>query len=127
MDLTDAQLQSLADQVAERIQPRLVPAFAAGQPPMVQLPPEFYQSQRELGEQLARLEARFDSFETRFEEYMRHVDQRFEAVDKRFEQIDKRFDDLIHYVDKRFSVQQWMIGVGFLVITTLMTVYQFLA
>ena len=94
---------------------------------MVQLPPEFYQSRRELGEQVARLEARFDSFETRFEEYMRHVDQRFEAVDK-------RFDDLIHYVDKRFEAvdkrlgfQQWLIGVGFLVLTTLMTVYQFLA
>ena len=122
MDLTESQFQSLVETVAERVRATLVttvPAPAA-QPPMVQLPPEFYQSQRELGEQVARLEARFDSFETRFEEYMRHVDQRFE-------QIDKRFDDLIHYVDKRFSVQQWMIGVGFLVITTLMTVYQFLA
>jgi DNA-binding ferritin-like protein len=116
MDLTDAQLQSIADQVAERIQPRLVPAYAAGQPAMVQLPPEFYQSQREIAERVARLE------------------ERFEAVDKRFEQVDKRFDDLIHYVDKRFdavdkrlSFQQWLIGVGFLVLTTLMTVYQFLA
>ncbi len=138
MDLTESQFQSLVETVAERVRASIVPA---SQPAMVQLPPEFYQSQRELGEQVARLEARFDSFETRFEEYMRHVDQRFEAVDKRFEQIDKRFeqidkrfeqidkrfDDLIHYVDKRFSVQQWMIGVGFLVITTLMTVYQFLA
>jgi hypothetical protein len=109
MDLTDAQLQSLADQVAERIQPRVVPAYAAGQPPMVQLPPEFYQSQREIAERVARLE------------------ERFEAVDKRFEAVDKRFDDLIHYMDKRFSFQQWLIGVGFLVLTTLMTVYQFLA
>ncbi len=132
MDLTESQFQSLVETVAERVRGTLVSAVAppASQPPMVQLPPEFYQSQREIAERVARLEERFEA-----------VDKRFEQIDKRFEQIDKRFDDLLHYVDKRFDAvdkrfeavdkrlgfQQWLIGAGFLVVTTLMTVYQFLA
>ena len=97
MDLTESQFQSLVESVAERVRATLVPAAAP-----VQLPPEFYQSQREIADRVLRLE-------------------------ERFEQVDRRFDNLIHYVDKRFSVQQWIIGAGFLVLTTLMTAYQFLA
>ncbi len=135
MDLTESQFQSLVDELAERMQARGIPAV---QPPVVQLPPEFYQSQREISDRVARLEARFEQ-----------IDKRFDQIDKRFEELihymDKRFEELIHYVDKRFeeqnrsmdkrfesvekrlSFQQWLIGAGFLVLTALMTVYQFLA
>ncbi len=145
MDLTESQFQSLVDELAERMQTRGV---AAALPPMVQLPPEFYQSQREIAERVARQEERFEQIDRRFEQVERRFEQierRFEQIDKRFEelvhymdkrfdQVDKRFEDLIHYVDRRFesvekrlSFQQWLIGAGFLVLTALMTVYQFLA
>ena len=66
-------------------------------------------------------------------EGFRQIEKRFEQVDKRFEQVDKRFDDLIHQMDKRFegvdrrfedmnrrfTFQSWLIGVGFVVINTL--------
>ena len=48
--------------------------------------------------------------------------------------MNKRFEDLIGYidkrfeaVDKRFNALTWMIGVGFVVITSLTTVFALLA
>ena len=69
-------------------------------------------------------------------ELVDHVVPRAEmvAVDKRFEDMNKRFEDLIGYidkrfeaVDKRFNTLTWMIGVGFVVITSLTTVFALLA
>ena len=79
------------------------------------------------------LDKRFEQMDKRFEELIHHtdtrfqdlihqMDKRFEQVDKRFEQVDKRFEQ----VDKRFSLIQWTIGIGFIMITVLMSVYQFL-
>ncbi len=137
MELSGEQLQKIVDAVAERLgavrtadsasEGAVVPEGAAppesGGPgrqsvPMVQLPPEFYRSQREIAERVARLEERFEQMDKRFDELIHYVD-------KRFEQMDKRFDDLIHYVDKRFVTMQWTIGIGFTVVTVLMTVYNF--
>ena len=57
----------------------------------------------------------------------RKPDERFDAVDQRFEESrahsDKRFDDL----NARFTALTWMIGVGFVVITSLTTVFALLA
>ena len=76
------------------------------------------------------LDKRFEAVDKRFEA----IDKRFEAVDKRFEDMNKRFEDLIGYidkrfeaVDKRFNTLTWMIGVGFVVITSLTTVFALLA
>ena len=76
------------------------------------------------------MDERFGFMERRFEA----VDKRFEAVDKRFEDMNKRFEDLIGHidkrfetVDKRFNTLTWMIGVGFVVITSLTTVFALLA
>ena len=62
------------------------------------------------------------------------ADRRFEAVDQRFEAVDRRFEDLIGYmngrfeaVDKRFGTIQWIMGIGFLMIGTLVTVFGVLA
>ena len=68
------------------------------------------------------------------------VDRRFEAVDKRFEAVDKRFDDMLSLMDrrfeavdkrfddmnKRFTMMFSFITVGFVVVSTLVTLYQFL-
>ena len=70
---------------------------------------------------------RFEASDKRFEDLIAHTDKRFEANDKRFEDLivhtDKRFDT----VDKRFNTLTWMIGVGFVVVTSLTTVFALLA
>ncbi len=52
---------------------------------------------------------------------LHQIDKRFEQVDKRFEQVDKRFEQ----VDKRFAMLQWFLGLGFTVLATLMSLYNF--
>ena len=81
---------------------------------------EELKSQREL------MIIRFDAVDRRFEA----VDRRFEAVDRRFEAEDKRFEDLISHVDKRFEAVdkrfgliQWVMGIGFVMIGTLVTIF----
>jgi hypothetical protein len=77
------------------------------------------------------MDKRFEQMDKRFEELIHHTDSRFQdlihQMDKRFEQVDKRFEDLIHHMDKRFSLIQWTMGIGFTMITILMSVYQFLS
>jgi len=51
----------------------------------------------------------------RMEEGFKRMDERFEVIDKRFEAV-----------DKRFNRQTVMMSIGFLVITTLISVYRFL-
>ena len=91
------------------------------------------EKQFELNERIVRVEEglknvhiqmqqSFDLMEKRFEQ----VDKRFEQVDKRFEQVDKRFDQMQHTMDQRFKSLQWFLGIGFVVITTLMSLYNFI-
>jgi hypothetical protein len=47
-------------------------------------------------------------------------------MNNRFEAVDKRFEDQLHYMDKRFSSLQWMMGLGFTLIAALMAVFNFL-
>ena len=76
----------------------------------------------QMDKRFEQVDKRFEQVDKRFEQ----VDKRFEQVDKRFEQVDKRFEDLIHHMDKRFSLIQWTMGIGFTMMTVLMSVYQFL-
>ena len=55
------------------------------------------------------------------------MDERFGFVERRFETIDKRFEELAEQMNNRFSTLTWMIGVGFVVITSLTTVFSLLA
>ena len=88
-----------------------------------------------------RLEKQFESMDKRFEELISHIDKRFESVDRRFESMDKRFGDLITHTDKRFESMdkrfddvheslkrtQWLIGLGFVLLTAVVTVFGLLA
>ena len=90
---------------------------------------------------IAHTDNRFEAVDKRFEDLLAHLDRRFDAVDKRFDAVDrrfeasdKRFEDLIAHtdkrfetVDKRFNTLTWMIGVGFVVVTSLTTVFALLA
>ncbi len=62
------------------------------------------------------------------------MEVKFDVVDRRFEAVDKRFDDLIGSmnkgfasVDKRSALLQWVMGIGFVMIGTLVTVFGVLA
>ncbi len=59
---------------------------------------------------------------TRMEEGFKRFDARFEANDQRFEAVDKRFDSM----DARFNRITVLISLGFLMLTVLITVFQFL-
>jgi len=85
------------------------------------------------------MEVRFEAMDRRFEA----VDRRFEDANTRFEDMNTRFEDMnarfgdtnnrfedmnnrFGDMDRRFSGMQWLIGVGLVVITTLMSVYEFI-
>ena len=76
---------------------------------------------------------RFDDVNKRFDDVneqaplRRRVNKRFDDEQalrrcKRFEDVNKRFDDN----SRRHTATQWAVGVGFVVLTTLITLYQFL-
>ncbi len=55
------------------------------------------------------------------------MEQRFGLVDRRFGAVDKRFEDLATHMNSRFTRLMWMIGIGFVVIMLLTTVFAPLA
>ena len=85
------------------------------------------------------MDKRFAEVDKRFEEMRSDMNMRFEQVDKRFEQVDKRFEDLrtdmnrrfedmrtdmsnrFEQVDRRFSMMMWFTGIGFTLVTTIIT------
>ncbi len=101
---------------------------------------EELKSQREL--LLAHVEAsdrrfadmnhRFEDIDRRFEDANKRFDDvnsRFEDVNKRFDDVNKRFEDVNRRFDdnsKRHTATQWVVGAGFLVVTTMITLYRFL-
>ena len=78
--------------------------------------------QKKLAECHLRIQ-RFESMQAnmvqRFETMQNTMDQRFGASQQ---QMDRRFDAS----DRRFNRQTAMMSIGFLVITTLITIYRFL-
>lgn len=79
---------------------------------------------REIQELIIELREDFRRMDQRFEALQVQLDKRFEQMDKRFEsmqiQMDQRFDDM----NKRFNSTQWLIGLGFIMLGTLMSVFQ---
>ncbi len=78
-------------------------------------------------ERMVRIEEELKALRVLMDERFEFMERRFQAVDKRFEAVDKRFEDLIGATDKRFNTLTWMIGVGFVVVTSLTTVFALLA
>ena len=72
--------------------------------------------EEELKAQRTLIGERFGFVARRFEDMFEHMNTRFEAVDKRFEDTDARFKTLT-----------WMIGVGFVVVTSLTTLFALLS
>ena len=70
---------------------------------------------REMHEGFAELR---QEMEARFEK----VDERFEKIDERFEKMDERFERMEHRISMIFT----FLGVGFTVLATLITLFQFM-
>ena len=86
--------------------------------------------EEELKAQRELMDQRFAAVDKRFEDLMAHSDKRFEAVDKRFEDlmaysdkrfgaVDRRFDDM----HESFKRTQWLIGLGFALVTAVVAVF----
>ena len=73
-------------------------------------------------EGFGRINERFEAIDERFEA----IDKRFEAVDKRFEDSSVRFETLERHFDKRFAMMFSFITIGFVMLATMMSVFQFL-
>ena len=76
-----------------------------------------------LSERIVRVEEELKHQRELMMQGFANVDKRFEDVDRRFEDVNRRFEDM----DKRFSTLTWMIGIGFVVVTSLVTVFALLA
>ncbi|HAK46011.1 MAG TPA: hypothetical protein DCO79_08860 [Spirochaeta sp.] len=72
-----------------------------------------------MDEGFKRMDERFKASDQRFDD----VNKRFDDVNKRFDDVNKRFDDM----SRRSDMQIRFITVGFIMLTVLMSVYQFLA
>ena len=72
-------------------------------------------------EVLKMMDKRFEQVEKRFEQ----VDKRFEEMrsdmNSRFEQVDKRFEYTHADMNRRFNMMMWFTGIGFTLITTIIT------
>ena len=112
-------------EIVEEMVPRVEPGGVGGQllERMVRIEEELKAQRTLMDERFNFMAQRFDAVDRRFEA----VDRRFEEVralvDVRFEAVDKRFEDM----NARFTTLTWMIGVGFVVITSLTTVFALLA
>jgi hypothetical protein len=132
MELTQSQLQ----QIAEYVKSQLPDWVYRSEPPNKDIHDRILVVEQELKAQRELMRQGFEAMDKRFESLQHNMDKRFEASDKRFESLqhnmDKRFESLQHgmdkrfeAVDKRFSMLQWMWGGGVVLITLLMSLYQF--
>ena len=112
-------------EIVEEMVPRLEPGGVSGQllERRVRVEEELKAQRTLMDERFNFMAQRFDAVDRRFGETGAHTDARFDAVDKRFDAVDKRFEDM----NARFTTLTWMIGVGFVVITSLTTVFALLA
>lgn len=100
-------LRELVDETVHRQEPG-----GAG----TQLLERMVRVEEELKAQRTLMDERFGFVARRFEDVLDYMNTRFEAVDKRFEDTNARFKTLT-----------WLIGVGFVVLTSLTTLFALLA
>lgn len=73
---------------------------------------------------------KIDNVEGQLKFHNEKLEQMMVRSDKRFETIqhsmDRRFEDLLHFMDRRLGLQTWIIGGGFTLMGTLITLFKFL-
>jgi len=86
----------------------------------------------DIHERIVRVEEELKHQRDLIHEVLKMMDKRFEQVEKRFEQVDKRFEELrtdmnnrfefTHAdINRRFNMMMWFTGIGFTLITTIIT------
>ena len=86
----------------------------------------------DIHERIVRVEEELKHQRELIHEVLKMMDKRFEQVEKRFEQVDKRFEELrtdmnnrfefTHAdINRRFNMMMWFTGIGFTLITTIIT------
>ena len=124
MALGDTDLQRIGDYVKGNIYGWLVevaPQVVAGPQileRMERIEQELVAQRQELKPQRELMETRFAAVDVRFED----MNKRFEDMNSRFEDINKRFGDM----NSRFNGMQWLIGIGFGLIATMVTIFEFI-
>ena len=124
MALGDTDLQRIGDYVKGNIYGWLVevaPQVVAGPQILERLErieQELVAQRQELKAQRELMETRFAAVDVRFED----MNKRFEDMNSRFEDMNKRFGDM----NSRFNGMQWLIGVGFGLIATMVTIFEFI-
>ncbi len=73
----------------------------------------------EFQQELIKIDGRFKQMITEVREGFKQMDERFEASNIRFETLERHFD-------KRFAMMFSFITIGFVVMATMMSVFQFL-
>ena len=73
---------------------------------------EISQMHSEIKSAIDSMREGFDRSDKRFDDYIHQIDKRFDNL---FHQMDKRFES----VDKRFTFQSWLIGIGFVTINSI--------
>jgi hypothetical protein len=96
---------------------------------------------RRFEDMLTLISARFEASDKRFEDMRSLMDKRFEdmqssmntrfedlrsSMSTRFEASDKRFENLTANMDRRFNRVSAFLGLGFIFIGTLVTIFEFL-
>ena len=112
MELTQSQLQQIADYVKSQIPDWVYRA----EPP-----------NKEVQERMLAIEEALKSQGERMLAIEHELEAQRELMSARFEAVDKRFEDIQRYMDKRFGALQWMWAGGVVLITVLMSIYQFVS
>ena len=90
----------------------------------------FEEMQHTMESRFLAVDRRFEDMrhtaDKRFEEIQQSMDKRFEetqhGMDRRFESMDRRFDEM----SRRFDMMFRFVSLGFILLATLMSIYQFL-
>ena len=79
----------------------------------------------DLYERMVRVEEELKHQRELIHDVIKMMDKRFEDLrtdmSNRFEQVDKRFEDMRADMNRRFSMLMWFIGIGFTLVTTIIT------
>jgi len=121
LSLTEDELRQISDYMRPHLRELVLEMVPPQRPAGIdaQLLERMVRVEEELKTQRELMVERFGFVEKRFES----VEKRFESVDKRFESVDKRFED----VQASFGRTQWLMGLGFVMVTAAVTVFGLLA
>ncbi len=83
--------------------------------------PEDVATKKDLQMVIELIDRRFEDMNRRFED----MNRRFEDMNRRFEDMNRRFEDMNRRLEdlyRQIRIMQWLIGLGWMILATLLTV-----